>query len=344
MKIVCVIGHFGFGREMLDGQTVKTKAVTAELEKRLGAEQVVKIDTHGGLRALPGVLRQMLNGFRHCENIIILPAHNGVRVFSPLCTAINRIFHRKLHYVVIGGWLPEMTAKQKWLAFFLKRMDGIYVETSKMSCALASQGFQNVMILPNFKDIPILTEDELVYSHQEPYKLCTFSRVMKEKGIGEAVEAVRFVNEKYGRSVYTLDIYGQIDSGQTEWFNNLQSSFPEEIQYKGTVPFEKSVDVLKDYHALLFPTYYDGEGFAGTLLDSMAAGVPSIVSDWKYNSEIVIPGRTGILIRAHDQDTLNRAIEKCMDETWNEMKKECLKEASKYTPSKTICALIQNLQ
>lgn len=42
---------------------------------------------------------------------------------------------------------------------------------------------------------------------QEPLRLCTFSRVMKEKGIEDAVNAVEAVNEYFGRLVYTLDIW-----------------------------------------------------------------------------------------------------------------------------------------
>ena len=34
MKTACVIGHFGFGRNLLNGQTIKTKILTEELEKR----------------------------------------------------------------------------------------------------------------------------------------------------------------------------------------------------------------------------------------------------------------------------------------------------------------------
>ena len=78
MKAICIIGHFGFGEEMLDGQTVKTKTVTAELERQLGADQIVKIDTHGGARVLPRVILQAYKGFRHCKNIIIFPAQNGM--------------------------------------------------------------------------------------------------------------------------------------------------------------------------------------------------------------------------------------------------------------------------
>lgn len=183
MKKVCVIGHFGFGKEMLNGQTVKTKTVTAELEKHYGEDQVAKIDTHGGLRVLPKVIILMLRGFAKCENIIIFPAHNGVRVFAPLCAFHNQFYHRKLHYVVIGGWLPELTKGNAVLRSALKKLNYIYVETSTMKRSLEKQGFKNVVILPNFKDLRILPESELVYPQGEPYRLCTFSRVMKEKKI-----------------------------------------------------------------------------------------------------------------------------------------------------------------
>lgn len=42
-----VVGHFGFGEELLNGQTIKTKVVTKELEKEYGVHEILKIDTHG---------------------------------------------------------------------------------------------------------------------------------------------------------------------------------------------------------------------------------------------------------------------------------------------------------
>ena len=47
MKKVSVIGHFAVGREYLNGQTIKTKIVTGELERVLGSDQVAIVDTHG---------------------------------------------------------------------------------------------------------------------------------------------------------------------------------------------------------------------------------------------------------------------------------------------------------
>ena len=346
MKKVCVIGHFGFGKEMLNGQTIKTKIVTTELEKQLGCEQIMKIDTHGGARALPKVMIQVARGFRSCENIIILPAQNGVRIFAPLCAAFRKLYKRKLHYIVIGGWLDNLLERNPRLLKALDSFTAIYVETRTMKHDLEKRGLRNLCILPNFKDIHILTEDELIYPTGEPYRLCTFSRVMKEKGIEDAVDAVKAVNEKYGRTVYTLDIYGQVDIEQTKWFEDLKASFPDYVRYKGLVAYDKSVEVLKSYFALLFPTYYDGEGFAGTLLDAMAAGVPVIASDWKYNAEIVKPHKNGLLCDAKNVDALVIALEyilKKRDE-FSKMKQWCLKEAKVFSPDRAIQHLITMIE
>lgn len=346
MKRVCIIGHFGHGENLLNGQTVKTKIVTKEIIKELGKKEVSCIDTHGGMKTLISSLFQLLTVLKYHKNIIIMPAENGLRIFAPLLVLLNLLSHRKLHYVVIGGWLPEFLKKRKNLTKALMSFDGIYVETNTMRKVLEIEGFNNVYVMPNFKDLNILKESELVYPHTEPYHLCTFSRVMKEKGIEDAVNAVEIVNEHFGRKVYTLDIYGQVDSTQTEWFNELKSTFPSYIKYGGIVPFDKSVEVLKNYFALLFPTYYKGEGFAGTLLDAMAAGVPVIASDWKYNSEIVIDNMTGKIIPSKDVNALVKAMEEAIANTdvWNEMKYTSLEYARNFLPEKVISVLKSNLK
>lgn len=184
-----------------------------------------------------------------------------------------------------------------------------------------------------------------VASESVPLKLCTFSRVMKEKGIGEAVKAVEAVNKKLDKTVYCLDIYGPVDSSQANWFLQLQSNFPEYIRYCGTVPFDKSVEVLKNYYALLFPTYYDGEGVAGTLIDALAAGVPVLASDWRYNKEVVKDGFTGYLIPARDNEILkNKLIDIFENQVqWNEKKINCIHEAEKYLTSNVVKKLVENM-
>ena len=117
---------------------------------------------------------------------------------------------------------------------------------------------------------------------------------MKEKGIEDAINAVSAVNGRAGKNIFSLDIYGQVDSEQIEWFEELKNNFPPFVKYGGEIPFDKSTDVLKDYFALLFPTHFYTEGVPGTVIDAYASGLPVIAARWESFSDVITDGVTGI--------------------------------------------------
>lgn len=344
---VSVLGHFGDGLDLLNGQTIKTKIITRELQRQLGPDQVLTIDTHGGWRTLLKAPFQALRALRRSANVLIFPAHNGLRIYAPLLCLLRRFFqNRRLHYVVIGGWLPQFLQKRRGLARVLRTFDGVYVETNTMKNALEAQGFSNVLVMPNCKNLTILSPTDLIYPSGLPYRLCTFSRVMKEKGIETAVEAVRQVNEALGYTGYCLDIYGQVGSAQTEWFEALQKQFPSCVRYCGSVAADQSADTLRPYFALLFPTHFYTEGIPGTVIDAYGAGVPVICAKWQSYGDVVEDGTTGVGYdfdcAAQLEDILLRAIG---HPQWLlDMKEQCLEKAADYRPEtavKTILNLIQ---
>ncbi len=344
---IAVCGHFGIGHTLLNGQTVKTVIVTDELKRELGKETIWKIDTHGRLNQIC-MFPKLVWALMTCTSIIILPAHDALIYEVPWLKFWNMFFKKKLFYVVIGGWLKNYLKNYPKITDALKTYNGIYVETSKMKRDLESVGFCNVDILPNCKPISILKEEELILNFKEPLCLVTFSRVMKEKGIEDAINAVSIANNKIGHRVYHLVIYGQIDDNQQGWFEGLLKNRDSDSswEYGGLVPFAKSTDVLKKYFALLFPTYYDGEGFAGTLIDAFASGVPVIASDWKYNSEIVKDGYTGKIVKTHDIMELSKSLISIYkaQQSWIDMKHNCIKEAQKYTPQDAMRTFVNELK
>ena len=345
MKKVGICGHFGGGKTFLDGQTVKTKILTAELRKELGGSEVLTVDTYGGAKKTLAHLWNLGRLMAQCENIVILPAHNAVRVFAPWLTLLHRLYHRKLHYVVIGGWLPSLLTEKTRLAEQLKKFDGIYVETTGMMDKLRAMGFANVFLMKNCKDLKVLDESQLRMDFSEPYPVCTFSRVNQEKGIEDAVSAIERVNQALGRTAYQLDIYGQVEGSYQEKFEQLQNTFPEYIRYKGLVPFDRTTDVLKDYYALLFPTHYYTEGIPGTFIDAYAAGVPCISAKWENWKDVVRDGDTGLVFDFEDYAQMERILQDCANqpEKLVKMRQSCLHEAKKYLPSRELKALIQKL-
>jgi len=248
--------------------------------------------------------------------------------------------------MVIGGWLPQFLLKRKGLTKTLKTFDGIYVETSTMKSALEAQGFENVFVMPNCKKLTVLSEDELVYSSEAPYRLCTFSRVMKEKGIETAANLIQKVNEQLGYTAYSLDIYGQVDAAQTEWFANLKKQFPDSIRYCDCVDANRSVEVLQQYFALLFPTHFYTEGIPGTIIDAYAAGIPVISAKWESYSDVVDEGITGV---GYDFNNIEQLAKILLNISQNpktllDMKENCIRKAKDYVPESVIRIITDKIQ
>ncbi len=347
MKKIAVIGHYAFGKEYLDGQTVKTKILTQSLCEHFGEDAIRKADTHGWSKKPLQFMWQIWQTVKQTENVVMLPAHNGLRVIAPLLCAA-KTFHRqcKLHYAVIGGWLPKFLGERPVLQRQLKNFEGIYVETQSMKHALEKQGFTNILVMPNCKELPILSPEELLCHHQEPYKLCTFSRVMKEKGIEDALEAVRAVNIASGRTVYALDIYGPVAQEQAAWFEELQKQFPEYVRYCGSVPFDQSVAVLKDYFALLCPTRFYTEGIPGTIIDAYAAGVPVISARWESFADVVEDQKTGYGFPFGEPESLCRKLTEiaAAPEMMISLKENCLRRAEEYAPQNAIGVIVKKIE
>ena len=214
-----------------------------------------------------------------------------------------------------------------------------------MKKKLEMLGLGNVSIVPNFKEIEIANNvQHEVYEKNKVYRVCTFSRVMREKGIEDAVNAVKLANKVLEKNKFSLDIYGPIDSGYHTFFETYMSQFPEYIQYKGVVNPSDSVRVLQEYWLLLFPTYYDGEGLAGTLIDAFASGVPVVASNWNYNRDVVTDKYTGLIVPACDVEKMKDALIWSIEhfDEWVEMKKNCIDEAEKYC-KKNVGKLIKEL-
>lgn len=344
MKKALIIGHLGVNNNLQNGQTIKTRIFLSELEKKYGKNMIEYIDTHNIQKRFFSVLFQCLKKYNHTNNVLIFPGANGIRIFVPLLYVFNFFRKKNLIYVVIGGWLPEFIEKKALLRNMLNSFSVIYVETEGIKNKLVKMNLKNIEVLPNFKNLKIVSSECRNISNQSTFRFCTFSRVMKEKGIEDAVDAVtKLHNDKFNCE---LDIYGQVDKNQVEWFEQLEKTFPNYIKYRGIVDYSQTSDILQQYFALLFPTYYEGEGFAGTLIDAMAAGIPVIASDWKYNNEIILPGKTGLLCIPNDSDDLKDKIELMISdkENWVLNRSIITDEAMKYLPENVLGKLEERLR
>ena len=330
-----VIGYFAFGISQAGGQEAKTCSIAQGFENIYGRDKVKKIDTLNWKKNIIKLFMSICNMARTCEKIVMLPAQNSIKIFIPLFLLLNVFYHKKLYYSVVGGWFPKMAEENSKIAFFAQKLNGIFVETISMKEELEALGFENVSVVPNFKYILPISENEIGVDMKKPHKLCMFSRVMEEKGVEDAIQAVKQINEQAGSEIFHLDIYGKIDPSYENKFETIKKALPSYINYCGFVEPNESIAVLKTYFALLFPTKYFTEGVPGTLIDACYAGVPVVCSLWKNHRDVFEENVTGWGFEFCNYDdfvsVLNRVAEN--PEEFSKMRTSSLRYATKYDPN-----------
>lgn len=337
MKIA-ILGHFASGAKKCNGQTIKTLALQNAFEKYTDV-QLENIDTYNWKKRPLKLIALIKQAMKNNDAIIMLPAHNGVQVFARLLVRLNKKYKIKLYYDVIGGWLSEMLQHKKSLNKALMQFDGILLETQKMYKEMQTLGYENLFLLPNFKDIePVECDKKSIYS-ENTKKLCTFSRVVEVKGISDIINAAQKLNVKYN---FVLDIYGPIDENYKEKFEDLLSEEKGFVNYCGVAKPDESVKIISGYYALAFPTKYTGEGIPGTIIDSFYSGTPIVASKWNSYSDMLDDSVAIGYAFGNNGNDLEKALEQMLnlgEKEYLQMSKNCYNRSNDYNTKTQILKL-----
>ena len=343
-KKIAIIGRFGGDQILLDGQTVKTLILYQELSNRTDWS-IRKVDTYYTKLNPIRLLGQSILALLTTKDVIVITSQNGRRVFFPLLYFFTKVFHTRVYHDVIGAKLAEFAVQYPAFVKYMNAFQVNWVETDSLKQDLEALGVTNAEVLPNFKHLDIVAPTEAEKVQSAPYKLCTFSRVMYEKGIEDAINAVKSVNERMGKTLFTLDIYGPVDAMQVAWFEKLKVSFPDFVSYKGAVHYQDSVNTLKNYFALVFPTRYYTEGAPGTIIDAYAAGVPVIASRWRGFSDVIDEGVTGLGYTFSEEEALTELLFRIAQapDMVAGLVENCIRKASYYQPDISMTRLIDRI-
>lgn len=331
-------GQFGDGGKIADGQAVRTTVITRELKNRYGAESIFIVNTNNWKKHPFSFLWNTLKMNASCEKVCIFPADNGFKVCVPILNLSNALFRRKLLYVVIGGFLPALLRRKPGYLKMLKKYEALFVQTPNLQKELGELGLEKVYILSNLKRLNTLKPEQVRLCQQEQIKVCTLSRITESKGIAYAVEAVKLANEALGGKKIHLDIFGICPPDYQKEFDALLAQNSDFVTYGGVVDFDKTTETLKNYFAMLFPTYYYGEGFPGNVVDAYNAALPMIATDWNYNGEVIEDGKNGTLVPIQDAKAMCDALLELYNDRDRayEIAMYNLKTAGEYTPDKVL--------
>jgi glycosyltransferase involved in cell wall biosynthesis len=180
---------------------------------------------------------------------------------------------------------------------YYKDLKNVIVEGEILKLDLLNHTeLKNVKVIPNFKDFPEI--ETIEKERKSSFSFVYIGRISKSKGIMEIIDAAKEL-QKTGFE-FRIDFFGPLE----EDFD-FSETF---VDYKGFLDFQKqgreSYEFISNYNCMLFPTYWQGEGFPGVIIDAFIAGLPVIASDWNMNRELIEEGVNGFIIPAKSKEAL----------------------------------------
>ncbi len=138
------------------------------------------------------------------------------------------------------------------------------------------------------------------------------SRLLRDKGIGEFIDAARIIKRKYPNVSFNL--LGACDSENPSAYSREQvNSWVSEgiVSYLGVVTDVR--DAIATSDCVVLPSYR--EGVPRTLLEAASMGKPVIATNAPGCRDVVVDGVTGFKCTVKDPDSLAASLEKIINLT-----------------------------
>lgn len=309
MNKLVFIGPCGGGKIPTNGASVKNFYLIQTLRERFNS--VIVIDTEYWRRNPFILLKLLFAVLKNPHAKFIVSANNMssyrlIRIFDAIPAK------REVYYWVIGGSIARWIKDGKVKSAPYRVLKMFIVEGNSMKDTLSECGFDNVITVPNFKNISYIPDKQWL-ANEDKVRFVFLSRIIPQKGCDYIIEAVKILNSKYSER-FSVDFYGEISDDYSDIFLDKIDSLPN-VSYKGFLDLRnpQNYDILSRYDSMLFPTFWDGEGFPGIIIDAYIAGLPVIATDWSLNRDLIENGETGWIIEPKNAGVLAAKMEFVMN-------------------------------
>lgn len=291
----------------LGGTTVLFKQLVDELCHREDVDVTVVNTNWTGpwpFGIVVRILRTLFFTFRAARRADIVTFHLNRPVMAVPIILISK-FRKKPVILRWFGGADYHTSGGKFRRYFvqwgIRRADMTLLETKKlvdlarMDGAIDARWYSNSRPLLDFPPRKAVACSRFVF----------LGHIRKVKGIEEILS----LDEKLS-DVGSVSLYGPLTDGYTcDTFVGYKN-----ISYFGEIESEHVVETLLEYDALILPTYHDGEGYPGVILEAFMAGIPVITTKWLSIPEIVDES-CGILIEPKNSNSLLSAMKRLVDDS-----------------------------
>lgn len=193
--------------------------------------------------------------------------------------AIAKIFGVKVALHLHFGRIPELMVSDnfewKLLRIAIKNSDVVITMNQYTFEALNRNNFKNVCNLPNPIDVSVLKEIEKLKTQtvRKPKQMVFVGHVFKSKGVYEAVEACKSIDD------VTLRLVGKCPDSVKEELIQLAGNSDKIswLKFTGELSHSQVLAELLQADIFVFPSYT--EGFPNVILEAMACSCPIAASN-----------------------------------------------------------------
>lgn len=186
----------------------------------------------------------------------------------------------------------------------LRKSQAVFVEGDKNADKLVAMKLlrrDHIIPLTAGPGVSLERFEQTALPQGEKTEFLFMSRILKEKGVDELLQAFTQAKEKYADRV-GLTMIGRCVEEYEPRLRELQEKGI--LQYAG---FQKDIQrYLQQAHCIVLPSYHEGVSIA--LLEGMATGRPIITTDADGCVECVLDGENGFMVPVADTQALYEAV------------------------------------
>ncbi len=323
MKVINIIGNNANSGYITDGGRIKIRLFKTLLEREGFFVNIIELD--GWKQHIFKIIRLIKVAISKKECIVIMAGPKGCRFINRIVYFLNRKHKSRVVFCPLGigtlDYLIKDMTPEKAQLFLSSPNNDFGIKDKKMrnclngfDCVVVQNEIlkekyvnfykiKKVFVLENFRDIELIPRD--YYLHEE-FRVIYLSRIKKNKGIFDLIDAVKYLNMTNNCDI-RLDIYGELQLSEDEE-NYFKNCIDESITYKGTIGFDESIETIRKYDLFCLPTKYYGEGTSGALIEAMIAGTPPLVSNYSQAKNIVTDQETGFIFDFNSFEKLKEKL------------------------------------
>ena len=244
----------------------------------------------------------MLLSVRHVDAVSFHSSIRGSYTLGLMLAYICKIFRKPWLFRGFGGNYPcwysgADNIRKSVFRHSVLSANVILLETKESVEYFLPLTSNRVIWYPNSRDYSLCQKNTNIYKHERAKKFIFLGHIKETKGIKILIEASMRIDKDI-----TIDAYGPLLEGIRE-----SDFIGSNVNYRGALNPSDVNQILSEYDAMVFPTFYDGEGYPGVILEAYGVGLPVITTRWRTIPEIVDES-CGILIEPKNVSQLVNAI------------------------------------